>query len=67
MVKKVLKARPMRNLRTRKEMYSEAKGVATPVMRQRMLEAMMAGILPYASENQPKNIMPGIAPQKKRD
>ena len=46
MVKKVLKARPMRNLSTRKEMYSWAKGVATPVMRQRMLEAMMAGILP---------------------
>ena len=46
MVKNVLKATPMRNLSTRKEMYSWAKGVATPVIRQRMLEAMMAGILP---------------------
>ena len=45
-VKKVLKERPMANLSTRKEMYSGAKGVATPVMRARMLEAMMAGILP---------------------
>ena len=36
----------MRNLSSRKEMYSSAKGLVTPVMRQRMLEAMMAGILP---------------------
>ena len=67
MVKNVLKESPMANLNTRKEMYSGAKGVATPVMRAMMLEAMMAGILPWASANQPKTIMPGMAPQKKRD
>ena len=66
-VKKVLKERPMANLSTKKEMYSGAKGVATPVMRARMLEAMMAGILPWASASQPKKIMPGMAPAKKRD
>ena len=46
MVKNVLKATPMRNLRTRKETCSVTKGVATPVIRQMMLEAMMVGILP---------------------
>ena len=43
------------------------KGVTTPVTKHTILLNTVAGILPYLSANQPKKIIPGIAPQKKRD
>ena len=64
-VKKVLKARPMANLRAKKDRWPVIKGVRTPVTKARMLEHMIVGRRPIVSENQPKNNIPGIAPKKK--
>ena len=55
----------MANLRTRNAMWPVTKGVSSPVTNEMILVTMMVGRRPNASENQPKNSIPGMAPKKK--